>query len=96
MIGTEANYFLLKIYSYTEKDYAKAYLKAQIITQQHPNNLVYSLEQYKLMLKMKKDVEAQIFRKKLIGEIQTAKNINYSQKNHFISLLGEPAKAIAK
>lgn len=96
MIGTEANYFLLKIYTYTEKDYAKAYLKVQIITQHHPNNLVYSLEQYKLMLKMKKDVEAQIFRKKLIGEIQTAKNINYSQKNHFISLLGEPAKAIAK
>jgi hypothetical protein len=96
MIGTEANYFLLKIYTYTEKDYAKAYLKVQILTQQHPNNLVYSLEQYKLILKMKKDVEAQIFRKKLMEEIQIAKNINYSQKNHFISLLGEPAKAIAK
>ena len=96
MIGTEANYFLMKIYTYTEKDYLKAYLKVQILTQQHPHNLVYSLEQFKLLLKMKKDSEAQIFRNKLIEEIQMAKNINNSQKNHFISLLGEPAKAIAK
>lgn len=96
MIGTEANYFLLKIYTYTEKDYIKAYLKAQILTKQHPNNLVYSLEQFKLLLKMKKDGEAQIFRKKLIEEIQIAKNLNNSQKTHFISLLGETAKAIAK
>ena len=96
MIGTEANYFLLKIYTYTERDYLKAYLKVQILTQQHPHNLVYSLEQFKLLLKMKKDGEAQIFRKKLIEEIQIAKNINESQKIHFISMLGEPAKAIAK
>jgi hypothetical protein len=96
MIGTEANYFLLKIYTYTERDYLKAYSKAQILTQQHPHNLVYSLEQFNLLLKMKKDSEAQIFRNKLIEEIQIAKNINNSQKNHFISLLGKPAKAMAK
>ena len=88
MIGTEANYFLLKIYTYTEKDYLKAYQKVQILTKQHPHNLVYSFEHFKLLLNMKKDSEAQIFRKKLIGEIQIAKNINNSQKNHFISLLG--------
>ena len=69
MIRTEANYFLLKIYAYTEKDYSKAYVNAQILTQQHPNNLVYSLEQFKLMLVLKKTVEAQKFQKKLIEEI---------------------------
>jgi hypothetical protein len=92
MIRTEANYFLLKIYAYTEKDYSKAYLNAQILTQQHPNNLVYSLEQFKLLLKMKKEDEAQIFQKKLIEEIQAAKNLNSSQKNHFISQIGELTK----
>jgi hypothetical protein len=96
MIRTEANYFLMKIYTYTERDYLKAFLKVKILTQQHPNNLVYSVEQFKLLLKMKKDDEAQIFRRKLIVEIQMAKNINNSQKNHFISLLGEPSIDLVK
>ncbi len=96
MIGTEANYFLMKIYTYTEKDYLKAYLKVRILTQQHPNNLVYSIEQFKLLLKMKKDDEAQVFRRKLLEEIRMAKYLSNSQQNHFISLLGEPAKDFAK
>jgi len=92
MIRTEANYFLLKIYSYIEKNYPKAYRNAQILTQQHPNNLVYSLEQLKLLLILKKSSEAQIFQKKLIGEIQTAGNINNIQKNHFISQIQKLTK----
>lgn len=96
MIRTEANYFLLKIYTYTEKDYSKAYTKAQLITQQHPHNLVYSLEQLKLLLKMKKSAEALIFQKKLIEEIQIAKNINSFQKNHFISQIMELTKPSIK
>lgn len=92
MIRTESNYFLLKIYSYTEKDYAKAYLNALILTRLHPNNLVYSLEQFKLLLKMKKASEAQAFQGKLVEEIQSAKNINSVQKSHFISQIRELAK----
>jgi tetratricopeptide (TPR) repeat protein len=90
MIRTEANYFLLKIYSYLEKDFKKAYISAEILTRLHPNNLVYSVEQYKLLLKMKKQEEAQLFRRKLIEEIHLAKNINGVQKNHFMSQLDKP------
>jgi hypothetical protein len=89
MISTEANYFLLKIYAYTEEDYSKAYENARILTQQHPNNLVYSLEQLKLLKVLRKSGEAQIFQKKLIEEIQAAGNINKNQKNHFISQIEE-------
>jgi hypothetical protein len=92
MIRTEANYFLLKIYAYTEKNYLKAYENARILTQQHPNNMVYSLEQFKLMLVLKKTGEAQIFQKKLIEEIHTARNLNNIQKNHFISQIEELTK----
>jgi hypothetical protein len=92
MIRTEANYFLLKIYAYTEKNYQKAYRNAQILTQQHPDNLVYSLEQLKLLLVLKKSSEAQIFQNKLIGEIETAGNINNIQKNHFLYQIEELTK----
>lgn len=96
MIRTEANYFLLKIYANTEKDYSKAYTNALILTQQHPNNLVYSLEQFKLLLKMKQSGETQIVQQKLIEEIQTAGNINNIQKKHFISQIEELTKATIK
>ena len=89
MIRTEANYFLFKIYAYTEKDYSKAYINAQILIRQHPKNLIYSLEKYKLLINMKKENEAQVFQENLINEIQSSKNINTSQKNHFISQIIE-------
>ncbi len=92
MIRTEADYFLLKIYAGSEKDYSKALQNAQILTKEYPNNMVYCLEQLKLMLKMKKDGEARIFRNKIIDEIKSSKNINSSQKNHFISLIGDLSK----
>jgi hypothetical protein len=96
MIRTEANYFLLKIYAYTEKDYLAAYQNALALTQQHPDNLVYCLEQLRLLLKMKKDVEAESYQKKLIGLIRSSNKINASQKDHFISQLEEITKTEVK
>jgi tetratricopeptide (TPR) repeat protein len=92
MIRTEANYFLLKIYANTEKDYSKALSYSQVLTREHPNNLVYCLEQFKLLLKMEKTTEAKAFEKELIEEIEIAKNINSVQKNHFLSQIGSLAK----
>ena len=96
MVRTEANYFLLKIYAYTEKDYSMAYQNALALTQQYPDNLVYNLEQFSLLLKMKKDIEAKAFQKKLITNILSANNINRNQKNHFIYQIGELAKTAVK
>ena len=96
MISTEANYFLLKIYSYLEKDYSKAKLYGYVLTQQYPGNLVYSVEYYKLLFKMHEEKEAELFRNKLLVGINKADNINMNQKNHFILLLGETPKTSMK
>ena len=92
MIRTEANYFLMKIYAYTEKDYPKALTKVQILAHMHPNNLVYSLEQFKLLLKMKKEAEAELFQKNLVEQILATENLSTAQKNHFISQIGNLSK----
>ena len=84
LVRTEASYFLLKIYTSTEKDYFKALTNAQILTRNHPGNLVYSMEQLKLMLILKPPDEVEMFQKKLLKKIQLAENISRIQKNHFI------------
>jgi len=92
MIRTETNYFLLKIYAYLEKDYSKAYEKVQILTMQHSNNLVYKIEQLKLLFLLKKTEEAQLYQKSMIEEITGAGYINSEQKNHFISQIEQLKK----
>ncbi len=84
LVRTEASYFLLKIYTSTEKDYLKALTNAQILTRNHPGNLVYSMEQLKLMLILKQPAEVEMFQKKLLNEIHLAENISRIQKDHFI------------
>ena len=93
MVRTEANYFLFKIYSDLEKDSTKAFVHVLILNEQHPENLVYNLEQLKLLLIFKKSNEAQMYRKMLIDKIQTAENINTLQKNHFLSQVDQIIKA---
>jgi hypothetical protein len=92
MVRTEANYFLFKIYSDLEKNFTKAFVYVQILNEQHPANLVYNLEQLKLLLIFKKSNEVQLYRKMLIDKIQTAKNINTLQKNHFLSQIDKIIK----
>ena len=92
MVRTEANYFLFKIYSDLEKDFTKAFVYVQILNEQHPDNLVYNLEQLKLLLIFKKSNEAQLYRKMLIDKIQTAKNINTLQKDHFLCKIDQIIK----
>jgi len=96
MIRTEANYFLLKIYAYTEKDYFAAYQTALSLTQQHPDNLVYCLEQLNLLMKLKKNIEAETYQRNLIESIRSSNKINGSQKDHFISQIGALIKTGVK
>jgi hypothetical protein len=96
MIRTEASYFLLKIYAYTEKDYLTAYQNSLALTQQHPDNLIYCLEQLSLLLKMKKDVEAKSYQWKLIDHIRSSTKISGCQKDHFIFQIGELTKTVIK
>jgi len=89
MISTEANYFLLKIYMNVEKEYNIASLRAEILTREHPENLVYRMEQIKVLHLLKKTNEAGELQKKLAGEIEASKSLSNIQKIHFISQLNE-------
>lgn len=84
MVRTEASYFLMKIYTSTEKNYQKAYRNVQTLTMNHPQNFVYSIEKLKLMMIIKGPAEVRVFQNKLIEEIHLAGNINKIQKAHFI------------
>ncbi len=92
MVRTEANYFLFKIYTYTEKDYFNAFKYIQFLTQQYPKNLIYSLEQLKLLLLMKKPYEANILKDEINEEIKYADYLNNPQKIHFLNQIREITK----
>jgi hypothetical protein len=92
MIRTEANYFLLKIYSDTEAEYQKAWDYANILTLDHPNNLVYSLEKYKLMILMNNQDEARLYHDRLIEKIRRAEFLNSNQKTHFLDIIEQVSK----
>lgn len=95
MIRTEANYFLLKIYTDIESEYKKASYYADILTLDHPNNLVYSLEKLKLMILMNRTSDALVFHDKLVKEIPKANFINSSQKTHFLDNIEKITKTHA-
>jgi hypothetical protein len=92
MIRTEANYFLLKIYTDTETDYQKAWYYAHNLTIDHPNNLVYSLEKFKLMILMDKQTEARLYHDKLLEEIREADFLNSNQKIHLLNNIEKVSK----
>ena len=96
MIKTEANYFLLKIYGYTEKNYLKAYLKVKILTEMHPNNYVYSMENLKILMLLNKTEDARCYQKKLVGEIMGLNDLNSLQRSHFLSQIEEISKTITR
>lgn len=85
MVRTEASYFLMKIYTTTEKNLQKAYRNAQALTMSHPQNFVYGIEQLKLMMAIREAGEVGIYRERLIRDIQMSGKINKTQKDHFLS-----------
>jgi len=66
------------------------------LTQQHPDNLVYCLEQLNLLMKLKKNIEAETYQRNLIESIRSSNKINGSQKDHFISQIGALIKTGVK
>jgi hypothetical protein len=75
----------MKIYSDAEKEYSKALEYARIITGMHPDNPVYSLEELRLIIKMKQYEEARILSRELANRINLASKLNVAQKEHFLS-----------
>lgn len=84
VIRTEADYFLMKIYSEAEKEYSKALGYARIITEMHPDNPVYSLDELRLMMVMKQYREATVMSKELVSRINRSAKLSDAQKKHFL------------
>ncbi len=85
IIRTEADYFLMKIYAEAEKDYSKALDYAKVISNLHPGNPVYSLEELKLLIKTKQYDEAAILSEKIKEGVIHEVRLNNDQKEHFVS-----------
>ena len=87
IIETEAEYFLMKIFSETEKKYLKAKLYAEILTNKYPKNLVYRYEYYKILIALKQYDKAKQ-QEELILELSKQNNqLNKFQKLHFKAIL---------
>jgi hypothetical protein len=93
MIKTEANYFLMKIFSETDIDYNKAQKKAELLISMHPNNLVYCMENLKILMAMGKMEDARVYQKTLMNKVQALSTINSEQRNHFFALIEELQKS---
>ena len=83
----------MKINTDIEKKYSKALENAIFLTTKHPNNLIYGYEELKLLLKMGREKEAQVFYKNFTEKINSAAFINSIQKKHFLYLSEELVKS---
>jgi len=63
-----------------------------ILYEHYPDNMLYNLEQLKILIIFKKSDEALLYRKMLNDKIQAAENINTLQRNHFLSLIDQIIK----
>jgi len=88
ILKTEANYFLMKIYLYCEKDFEKASQYAEYLIHQYPANLIFQYEYYSVLHVQKK---ATMFSQVAKIKLQASHNneLNDSQKKHFIEIINK-------
>ena len=92
MIRTEASYFLLKIYTSTEKKYLTALSYALILTSAYPDNMIYQLEALRVLSGLERKSELAATGDLLRQRILNSKDLNSFQKNHLISQIDEISK----
>jgi len=88
LVQVEANYFLYKIYFSIENNYRLAFKNIRFLRNLYPDNMVFNYEMYKTM-KENKDVGAELFKQRILNQINDSNSLVYSQKNHFIKLLND-------
>ena len=87
IIMTEAIYFLYKIYFSIEKNYPEAEKQITILLNLYPENLVFALEYYKVLLAQNQLIKAKEFKKITIDKIYGSTLLYEQQKSHFLKLL---------
>lgn len=81
--GTEANYYLMKIYSEYTPNYTKALVYAHQLAAQYPNNLFfqYSLIELYIILGYEKEVQSQLY--VLTAMVENNNQLNERQKAYY-------------
>lgn len=92
LIKTEATYFLMKIFYEREKDYAKAEMFAEKLTDKYPDNLIYQYYYYTILFARDKKEEAILQITKLNASAASNTQLSRSQKNYFIEMTQEDIK----
>jgi len=88
LVAVEANYFLYKIYFYIEGNYQLAFDNISYLHDLYPNNLVFSYELYKTMMK-NNNAGSELLKQEVLNQIYDSKLLKKSQKTHFIDLFNE-------
>jgi hypothetical protein len=88
IISTEADYFLMKLYSTAEKDYETALIYSNNLTQKYPGNFIFSLERLQL-LKILNDNKYLTLKSELQNEIKLNHLISEQQRCHLLLQLGK-------
>ncbi|OFZ02209.1 MAG: hypothetical protein A3K10_03985 [Bacteroidetes bacterium RIFCSPLOWO2_12_FULL_31_6] len=85
VVNTEAHYFLMKIYSEMDENFALANTNAEYLIKIYPDNLLYKYYYFELLIKQKKykQAEEQMNDVKLYS---TDKELSMNQKNYFVNL----------
>lgn len=86
IIKTEALYFLMKIYLYTENDYNKAKYYAEALLQLHPENIIFRREYFLALLKLNRFKDAEVEKKKILRLVDQNKQLTTFEKNYFRQL----------
>lgn len=91
IINTEANYFLMKIYSELQGSQSMAKYHAEILVNTYPDNLLYRYYYFGVLLKQKriKEAEKQLA---LIKYYSTNKELSADQKAYFVTMATEELK----
>ena len=87
VIKTEANYFLLKIFTTLEIDYSEALLYANYLHSEYPKNIVFSVEVLKILDKIHNIEKFRKLKLEINSQLNDSIELSSEQKTHFKTII---------
>ena len=88
-VRTEAEYFLMRIYLESDKDFSKAESLALSLMNRFPNNATYKHFYLKTLAAQKQSTQLGKKRREFIKDINSNRSYSLQQKKHFVTLFLE-------
>ncbi len=86
-VKTESLYFLVKIYYEVEENYEKALFYSSKLTSLYPDNAIFGYYHLNILINLKKNNEAKIFKEKLFKSIYSNNSLTLEQIVHIKSII---------